>query len=151
MKLSTRFSDAIHILAYLKIYQNTKLSSEEIAASVVTSPVVIRRLMSKLKAAGLIKTISGTPAPILTKSTDQITLLDIYMAVEGDTELFSIDRQTNPPDCIVGGNIQQVLTQYYDEVQAATQQKLESITLTQVIDNIRNEQALKESGGELND
>ncbi|WP_056977197.1 Rrf2 family transcriptional regulator [Lentilactobacillus senioris] len=149
MKLSTRFSDAIHILAYLKIYQNTKLSSEEIAASVVTSPVVIRRLMSKLKAAGLIKTISGTPAPILTKSTDQITLLDIYMAVEGDTELFSIDRQTNP-DCIVGGNIQQVLTQYYDEVQAATQQKLESITLTQVIDNIRNEQALKESG-ELND
>ncbi|MCY9807526.1 Rrf2 family transcriptional regulator [Lentilactobacillus senioris] len=149
MKLSTRFSDAIHILAYLKIYQNTKLSSEEIAASIMTSPVVVRRLMSKLKAAGLIQTISGTPAPSLTKETDQITLLDIYFAIEGHTELFNIDHQTNP-NCIVGGNIQQVLAQYYDEAQLAAQQKLQSITLANIIDSIMTKQALKERGN-LND
>ncbi|WP_172188609.1 Rrf2 family transcriptional regulator [Lentilactobacillus kribbianus] len=145
MKLSTSFSDSIHILAYLKIYQNTKLSSEEIAASIVTSPVVVRRLMGKLKKAELIQTVAGMPTPRLAKETDQISLWDVYLAVEEQTDLFNIDRQTNP-ECVVGVNIQQVLTECYDEAQLAVQQKLQSITLASIINNILVKQSIKESG-----
>ena len=48
MKISTRYSDSIHILAFLSIYQGQiPLTSNNIASSVETSPVVVRRLMNK--------------------------------------------------------------------------------------------------------
>ena len=43
MRVSTRYSDSIHLLAYLNIYADTKLTSDAIAASIETSPVVVRR------------------------------------------------------------------------------------------------------------
>ena len=57
MKISTRFSDSIHILAFINIYQGIiPLTSNNIASSIETSPVVVRRLMSALNKAGLINT-----------------------------------------------------------------------------------------------
>lgn len=135
MKISTRYSDAIHILAYLNIYRKTKLSSENIAASVMTSPVVVRRIMAALQKAGIITTVHGSPNPRLTKSPAEINLLDIYYAVEGDKQLFAVDEKTNP-QCIVGGNIQKVLGNYYREVQNAAMGRLSRITLEDVINDI---------------
>lgn len=135
MKVSTRFSDAIHILAYLNIYQDTKLSSENIAASVMTSPVVVRRIMGALQKAGLIQTTHGSPNPHLAKQPSAISLLDIYYAVEGDRQLFSVDPTTNP-ECIVGGNIQKVVEQTYQEVQNAAFGRLSRITLEDIINDI---------------
>ena len=135
MKISTRYSDAVHILAYLNIYQQTKLSSENIAASVMTSPVVVRRIMVALQKAGIITTVQGSPNPHLSKSPDQISLLDVYYAVEGNKKLFTVDDKTNP-QCIVGGNIQKVLSNYYQEVQNAAMGRLARITLDDVINDI---------------
>lgn len=135
MKVSTRFSDAIHILAFLNIYQDTKLSSENIANSVMTSPVVVRRIMGALQKASLICTTHGSPNPRLAKDPQQITLLDIYYAVEGHRQLFNIDETTNP-ECIVGGNIQKVLGSVYEEVQNAALGRLARITLDDVINDL---------------
>lgn len=135
MKISTRYSDAIHILAYLYIYQQTKLSSENIAASVITSPVVVRRIMAALQKAGIITTVHGSPKPRLAKSPAEINLLAVYYAVEGNKQLFSVDEKTNP-QCIVGGNIQHVLGNYYQEVQNAAMGRLARITLDDVICDI---------------
>lgn len=143
MKISTRFSDAIHILAYINIYQNTKLSSENIAASVMTSPVVVRRIMGALQKASLITTTHGSPNPRLAKDPGQISLLDVYYAVEGHKQLFNVDPKTNP-QCIVGGNIQKVLGTYYQETQNAAMGRLARITIDDVISDILVEQAKKE-------
>ena len=68
MKISTRFSDSIHILAFINIYQGTiPLTSNNIASSIETSPVVVRRLMSALNKAGLINTVHGAADPALAK------------------------------------------------------------------------------------
>lgn len=143
MKISTRFSDSIHILAYMYIYNDTKLSSQNIASSVMTSPVVVRRIMAALQKASLITTTHGSPNPRLAKSPAKISLLDIYYAVEGHQQLFSVDPKTNP-QCIVGGNIQKVLGNYYDEVQNAAMGRLARITLDDVINDILVEHAKKE-------
>lgn len=135
MAISTRYSDAIHIMAYIDIYQKTKLSSENIAKSVMTSPVVVRRIMSALQKAHLIETTHGSPNPTLAKDPSDITLLDIYLAVEKDKPLFSVDPKTNP-QCIVGSQIQDVLAQNYHEVQAAALGRLVRITLQDIIDEI---------------
>ena len=52
MKISTRFSDAIHLLAFIDIYKGKiPLSSENIAGSIETSPVMVRKLMGELRKA----------------------------------------------------------------------------------------------------
>lgn len=144
MKVSTRFSDSIHILAFIYIYQGKiTLSSTNIAGSLKTSPVVVRRLMAALKEADLIKTKHGSPEPELLVDPSQITLLDVFLATEGDTPLFTIDHNTNP-ECIVGGNIQPTLEDYYRHAEVAAKAKLQQITLQDVIDTILVKQAEKE-------
>lgn len=144
MKISTRFSDAIHLLAFIIIYKDKiSLTSENIAGSIKTSPVMVRKLMVELKKANLIETTHGAPAPKLTKSANQISLLDIYMAVEKDKPLFEIDHKTNP-QCIVGGNIQETLEQYYNQAEVAAKAKLNNTKLSDIIDTILVKQKEKE-------
>lgn len=144
MKVSTRFSDAIHLLAFIHIYKGQiPLTSENIAGSIETSPVMVRKLMGELRKAGLILTTHGTPDPKLAKPTDQISLLDVYLAVEKDKPLFEIDHKTNP-ECIVGGNIQATLTDYYRQAEIAAKAKLNNIKLSDVVDTILVKQKEKE-------
>lgn len=144
MKISTRFSDSIHILAFIYIYKGKiPLTSKVIAGSIETSPVMVRQLMSELRKAGLLLTTHGAADPKLAKSIDQITLLDVYLAVEKEKPLFEIDHDTNP-QCIVGGNIQATLEHYYGEAETAAKAKLNQITLSDVINSILVKQKEKE-------
>lgn len=143
MKVSTRFSDSIHLLAFLVIYKGkTTLSSNIIASSLNTSPVVVRRLMSNLRDAGFIKTTHGSPDPELLRETKDISLLEIYLATEGKSPLFAIDHETNP-DCIVGCNIQPTLTDYFSHAEIAAEAVLGKISLQDVIDTILVKEAAK--------
>ena len=144
MRVSTRFSDSIHLLAFIKIYAGAHLTSDLIASSIETSPVVVRRLMGKLRHAGLITTTSGTAQPILAKPLNEISLLTVFYAVEGDKALFAVDPKTNP-DCIVGGNIQTVLQQYYQDAQTAAEARLAKTSLQDIVDNLLVEQAKKDA------
>lgn len=136
MKYSLQFSDAIHILTYIEIYKNTDLlSSEMIAKSVETNPANIRKIMSQLKKAGLIITQVGKPNPTLAKSPEAITLLDVYKSIEGNTNLIQIDPKTNP-NCIVGANIQAVLSEKYDALQKKVEEEMKEITLDSLIHQI---------------
>lgn len=146
MKVSTRFSDSIHILAFIDIYNGKiPLSSDNIAGSVEISPVMVRRLMSQLKKAGLIETKSGaSPDPRLAKPAENISLLDIYLAVEKDKPIFEIDHETNP-QCIVGGNIQSTLEYYYQSAENAALAKLNQTSLADVIGTILVKQKKKEA------
>ena len=147
MKISTRFSDSIHILAFIEIYQGKiPLTSDNIASSVEISPVMVRRLMSVLKKAGFIETKPGaSPDPHLAKPAANISLLDIYLAVEKDKPLFEIDHETNL-QCIVGGNIQSTLEYFYNEAENAALAKLNSVNLADIIGTILVKQKKKEAG-----
>ncbi|WP_125713904.1 Rrf2 family transcriptional regulator [Companilactobacillus kedongensis] len=144
MRISTRFSDSIHILAFIEIYKDIKVSSEVIASSIETSAVVVRRLMGNLREAGLLDTKQGSAEPKLAKDPSQITLLDVYFATEGNKPLFELDKKTNP-DCIVGGNIQEVLGDYYEQAKISAQRKLNETTLKDVIETILVKQKYKDS------
>lgn len=144
MKISTRLSDSIHLLAFIHIFQGkVSLTSENIARSIETSPVMVRKLMSDLRRGGLLETHHGTADPKIAKPVDQISLLDIYLVIEKDKPLFEIDHQTNP-DCPVGGNIQPVLEEFYSQAETAAKAKLNQIKLSAVIDTILVKQKEKD-------
>lgn len=114
MKYSTKLSDTVHVMVLIAINQEKSLSSASIAESVHTNPGFVRQLMLKLKKAELMTSVAGHARPSLSKPADQITLLDIYKAVEGDKPLLHLDTHTNP-DCGVGINIQLSLQGFYNE------------------------------------
>ena len=76
--------------------------------------------------------VAGHAHPSLSKPADQITLLDIYKAVEGEKPLLHLDTHTNP-DCGVGINIQLSLQGFYNEIQKNTEEKMNMITLQDII------------------
>ena len=76
--------------------------------------------------------IAGHARPSLSKPADQITLLDIYIAVEGENPLLHLDTHTNP-DCGIGINIQLSLQGFYNEIQITAEEKMNMITLQDII------------------
>lgn len=138
MKYSTKLSDAVHVLALIAIHQDDfDLSSTSIAVSVQTNPGCIRQIMMKLRQAGLMSSVAGHVKPTLAKPAEQISLLDIYKAVEGNKPLLHLDTHTNP-ECGVGMNIQFALQDYYDQVQQDAEISMSKISLQDIIHNFEN-------------
>ncbi|MEH7342979.1 Rrf2 family transcriptional regulator [Bacillus sp. JJ1532] len=134
MKISSRFTVAVHILSLVSIEKSTLCTSEWIAESVNTNPVVIRRVMGKLKRAGLIQVRRGTGGAELQKPLQDITLLDVYHAVEvvEEGELFQFHDSPNP-SCPVGANIQLVLELILLKAQEAMELVLKEVTMMDIV------------------
>ena len=133
MKFSTRLSDAVHILLFIYLNQETRLSSDQIAKSICTNPSYVRRLMAEMKEAGLIRSMRGQANPMLQRSPDSITLLDVYRAVEDQKPLLHLDTHTNP-ECGVGVNIQLALQEHYDRIQEIAEKAMGETSLQDILD-----------------
>lgn len=140
MQISSKFSVAVHILSLLATWDGGDiLTSEKIAGSVQTHPVVIRRILSLLKKAKLVKVYpAASKQPEILKPFNEITLLEIYRAVEmtGDTPLFHLHENPNP-NCMVGKNIQRALNGTITQAQQALENILAQSTLESVIKNLK--------------
>ncbi len=78
-----QFTSALYILMALGYSPERQMSSKEMAMGLQTNPVVVRRLMGLLSQAGLIQSQKGRSGGIrLARRPDQISLADIYKAVE---------------------------------------------------------------------
>ncbi|TQR26973.1 Rrf2 family transcriptional regulator [Lysinibacillus sphaericus] len=140
MKISSRFTIAVHILSIIKQNPSTICTSEFMAESVNTNPVVIRKIVSYLKKAGIVQVRRGTGGASLVKDLDAITLLDVFRSVEvvEEDQLFHLHENPNP-DCPIGANIQSVLELILVQAQEAMEQVLANITMEQVITSLVRE------------
>lgn len=138
MQISSRFTIAIHMLTCMEAFKDEyKVTSEFLASSINVNPVVIRRILSQLKDAGLIEVKRGTGGASIAKPLEEITFLDVYRAVEciEDNTLFHFHENPNV-NCPVGRNIHNILDDRLDRVQKAMEKELESITLAEVITDL---------------
>ncbi|GAE36187.1 Rrf2 family transcriptional regulator [Halalkalibacter akibai] len=137
MSISSRFSVGIHILTLIDFNKEEASSSEYMAASVNTNPAVIRKIMGMLKKAELIEVRPGVAGARLVKELSDITLLDVYKAVNvvKENELFNIHDTPNPK-CPVGKNIQQAIVPLFVSAQLAMEKVLGSVTLEDVMKDI---------------
>jgi DNA-binding IscR family transcriptional regulator len=133
--LSTKLSVAVHILSLLDIEADNHLTSTQIAGSVNTNPVVIRRIMGQLKKANLIESYVGKKSNKLSKLPSEITLLDIYLAVHEDELPFGIHQNTEI-NCVVGSQIQDVLETTYQKIQSEMMDSLKKVTLADITSNM---------------
>ncbi|MEI2466124.1 Rrf2 family transcriptional regulator [Niallia taxi] len=137
MSISSRFAVGIHILTLIEINKTSVNSSEYLAGSVNTNAAVIRKIMGMLKSAGLVNIRPGIAGAQLAKDLSEITLFDVYKAVNVVQEkaLFSIHDHPNP-DCPVGRNIQDTVLPIFSIAQSAMEKALSNVTLADIVNDI---------------
>ena len=137
MQISSRFTMAIHMFTCIDTFTDQKMTSDFMAGSIGTNPVIIRKILQQLKAAGLIEVSRGTGGVTITRPLELITFLDIYKAVEctPEEQLFHFHENPNT-NCPVGKNIHRVLDNRLLEVQKAMEEKLSQITLADVKNDV---------------
>ncbi|MEH7254140.1 Rrf2 family transcriptional regulator [Neobacillus niacini] len=143
MSISSRFAVGIHILTLIEFNKTGTSSSEFLASSVNTNPAVIRKLIGMLKKAGLVEVRPGIAGAKLAKDLSDITLYDVYKAVNvvQDKELFSLHDNPNPA-CPVGRNIQNTVEPLFSSAQLAMEKVLGSVTLKDVVKEIGHKENL---------
>lgn len=135
MQLSMKCSVAVHCLIFIwEARDRTRVTSTLLAQSTGCNPVVIRTVLSALKKAGLITVSRGPGGAALCRDPEQITLYQIYTALEprGLTGLIGI-HPCQGRSCPVARNIRRVLQRPYGRIEEAIARTMEDITLASMI------------------
>ena len=132
MYSNSRFAVSVHVLAYLAYQQGRQTTSAEIARSVNTNPVVIRRLLAALIKARLVSAQKGARGGFaLASAPANISLLDIYRAVEPAEEP-GLARFAPNAKCPVGAKIESILKAAFFKAQTAMEAQLAALSLQDV-------------------
>ncbi|MGW5154838.1 Rrf2 family transcriptional regulator [Nonomuraea wenchangensis] len=139
MSANSRLTIAAHALAWIGLYQrqgHEVATSEQIASSVNTNAVVIRRLLGDLRRARLVESRRGVGAGwSLARDLESMTLLDVYEAVEPGP-LFALHRATPDQECVVGYGIQPAMQRIYDGIEETLRRELARVTLNEVLQDV---------------
>ena len=146
MQISSRFTIGLHILTAIdNFHTEYKVTSDFLAGSIRTNPVVVRRILGQLKNAGLIESSQGVAGITIPKPLEEISFYDVYAAIEPveEGDLFRFHDSPNP-DCPVGRNIHTLLDGKLREIQDAMEEKMRQYTLADLhdgLDDILREEA----------
>jgi DNA-binding IscR family transcriptional regulator len=138
MQVSTKFTIAVHLIAAAKFFEGQyKVTSQFLAGSIGSNPVIVRNIMSQLQQAGIIDVKRGTGGITISRPLSEITFLDIYNAVEtgSGSDLFRFHEKPNP-QCPVGKNIHRALDGQLEEIQSDFEKDLAGRNLEEVYDEI---------------
>jgi Rrf2 family protein len=137
MSTSSRFSVAVHILTLLQAADGAPVASERIASSASTNPAVIRRLLCMLARAGITTSQLGAGGgALLARRAEDITLLDVYRAVE-EGALFAMHHKPPNPGCSIGRHIQVALEETTGEAVRALETVLAGKSVADMLSEVR--------------
>ena len=136
MAANSRMTIAVHALAWMALAQrqgHAVLTSDQVAVSVNTNPVIIRRCLGDLRRAALVDVRHGAGAGWrLARAPGQITLLEVYDAV-GPEPSFGLHHSEPNLECPVGKGIRPALSQVYDGIEQAMRRELAVVSVADVL------------------
>src|SRR3954470_16688874 len=129
--VATRFAVAIHILLLLACNRaEGKTTSEYLARSVNTNPVVVRRITGQLARAGLIRVRRGPGGAVLARPPSAISLGDVWRAMQRAAHRPLLPLHASPDqECPVGREVHSLLGGAFEAAEAAMEQALHRTTL----------------------
>lgn len=139
MQISSRFTIALHIFTCVDVFRDEyKVTSDFLAGSINTNPVVIRKILTQLRNAGLITVARGTGGVTPTRPLSDITFYDVYQAIEPveNGDLFHFHEAPNP-ECPVGRNIHGLLDGKLKAIQSAMEDEMKKYTIEDLREGIQ--------------
>jgi Rrf2 family protein len=128
MAVNTRFATGVHALALLASEPDVLQTSDDVAGKLKTNPVVIRRVFSLLHQAGLVESQKGPHGGSrLTKPAKQITLAEIYSALDGGEVFHTADFGADT------GKTQNKLRSVFEDAEAALRAELKKTSLSDLV------------------
>ncbi len=133
MGLSSRSAVAIHALTFLARWEDRSMTSAEIAESLASNAVLVRRILGGLRDAGLVLATEGRGGGwSLARPSHKITLYDAYAAVEGGPVL---SRHAHAPSeaCEVGRHMQGLVDAEFEGAERAMEERLGRTTIAHLV------------------
>jgi Rrf2 family protein len=129
---NTQFAVGVHMLTLLASLGPGPMSSEEMADSADASPVYVRRVLGRLRQAGLVASRPGVGGGwVLLRNPEEITLGEVWRAIQGETPLLGL-HEVNPR-CEVGDAIQHNLTIVDRRAVRAVEAELDALTVAEML------------------
>ena len=135
MKINTKCSLALHILLLIAVFsETTKMTSENIARSTGSNPVIVRNLLGRLKQAGIVTVHRGSGGAELAMPPDEISVWMVNEAVEPSSMQNLMGLHQNPsPKCPVGSRIYGLLDEPYEDIRKSVQCSMKNYSLADLV------------------
>ena len=131
MKRNSRLSLALHTLGHMAGDPDRVRTSADIAEHAGTNPVVVRRVLGKLREAGLLTSEKGHAGGWrLARHPDEITLADVYLAL--DESLIATASDEDTPNCSVERALYRKVTSVMEEIESSLIERLGATTIAEV-------------------
>ncbi|MEM8849546.1 MAG: Rrf2 family transcriptional regulator [Pseudomonadota bacterium] len=129
MKRNSRLSLALHALGHMAGDPHRMRTSAEIAAHAGTNPVVVRRVLGRLRAAGLLVAEKGHAGGWrLARAPGAITLADVYLALD---ERLAPEAEAAAPRCAVEHALEQRVAAVMEDAEAALIRRLATMSIAE--------------------
>lgn len=130
--MTSEFAIAVHALVYLNHRQET-VSSETLASNVCTNPARVRKVMAKLKKAGIITTKEGLEGGYhFEKDSSSVNLREICDALEVDFVSASWKSGDKDMNCMIASGMAAIMDDIYGDLDELCRKRLESITIATI-------------------
>lgn len=140
MQITGKFTTAVHILTCIEMFSSEmRVTSEFLSGSTGVNPVIVRNVLTQLKSAGIVNTRRGSGGAHLARPLSEITLYDVYKAVDcvdSEEGLFHFHENPNA-DCPVGRNIHRVMDGRLSSAQAALENEQKKTALSVIVDDTK--------------
>lgn len=131
MKRNSRLSLALHTLGHMAGDPDSMRTSADIAEHAGTNPVVVRRVLGKLREAGLLTSERGHAGGWrLARAPERITLADVYLAL--DESLVATSGEEVAADCSVEHILQRKVASVLAEIEHSLVERLAATTIAEV-------------------
>lgn len=131
--MSSEFMIAVHALVFLH-HQGKTMTSEEIAKNVCTNPARIRKVLVKLKKAGLVETKEGAKKGgyRFVGIAKDIHLLMIHEALQKQVIQASWHSGDMDQVCLIASNMATIMDAIVLQLDEACKEKLANITIQDI-------------------
>lgn len=113
------------------------MSSETLASNVCTNPARIRKVMAKLKKAGIISTKEGLEGGYhLDNDPSCVTLRQVCDALEVEFVSSSWKSGDQGMDCMIASGMADIMDNIYEDLDELCKKRLEGITIAAIENKI---------------
>lgn len=131
MKRNSRLSLALHTLGHMASEPDRMRTSADIAAHAGTNPVVVRRVLGRLREAGLLASEKGHAGGWrLARSPQEITLADVYLAL--DESLVAAGGEEDAPSCSVEHALHRKVSAVMEDIEQSLIDRLRETSIAEI-------------------